>query len=332
MQVESERDGDMRRNNDWDLERNSTGSHRRNSRNRKNNLRKERIIMTASSALVLAAMTMTGVYMKDKESKAKDDGYSIDFTSLENNVDDKYEEINSDDLDYMPMEVDSGLVEIPGLTDGKYHQQDQNGNDTGDRDGNREDAAEGESSAGDGKSMDNGELDQDNTDSPDAGKEAYGENGPDDVETADNQVKAVNQYHFAETDGLARPCQGEVLMPYSMDSSIYFATLDQYKYNPAMVFSAEEGSKVTACAEGKVAKVYEDSKLGQVVCVDLGNGYQATYGQLKDLQVKKGSTLREGDLIGSVAAPTKYYSVEGSNLYFQFSKDGEPMNPEPLFR
>lgn len=45
--------------------------------------------MLASSAFVLAALTMTGVYMKGQNVESKDDGYTLDFTALENNADDK---------------------------------------------------------------------------------------------------------------------------------------------------------------------------------------------------------------------------------------------------
>ena len=40
-----------------------------------------------------------------------------------------------------------------------------------------------------------------------------------------------------------------------------------------------------------------------------------------------GDRVSRGDLLGFVSEPTKYYSVEGSNLYFQMLKDGEPVNP-----
>ena len=40
--------------------------------------------MLASSAFVLAALTMTGVYMKGQNVESKDDGYTLDFTALEN--------------------------------------------------------------------------------------------------------------------------------------------------------------------------------------------------------------------------------------------------------
>ena len=100
---------------------------RRNQRNR-NNGKKERIVMLASSAFVLAALTMTGVYMQAQNTGEEDDGYTIDFTALEDHAADKNQEIArnrtdsgnavlEDDLDYMPMEAGSGLIQIPGLTD-----------------------------------------------------------------------------------------------------------------------------------------------------------------------------------------------------------------------
>ena len=48
-------------------------------RNRRNNAKKERIIMIASSAFVLAALTMTGIYMKSNQEESQDDGYAIDL-------------------------------------------------------------------------------------------------------------------------------------------------------------------------------------------------------------------------------------------------------------
>ena len=37
--------------------------------------------------------------------------------------------------------------------------------------------------------------------------------------------------------------------------------------------------------------------------------------------------MQTGDIIGTVAAPTKYFSKEGTNVYFKLTKDGEPCDP-----
>ena len=123
------------------------------------------------------------------------------------------------------------------------------------------------------------------------------------------------------------PVEGSVLMNYSMDQSVYFATLDQYKYNPAIIISAKEGDPVSAAAAGDIVEIREDAKTGLTVVMDIGDDHTLTYGQLKDLNFKEGAHLEAGDVIGTIAKPTKYYSVEGENLYFELQKDGSPVDP-----
>ena len=116
-------------------------------------------------------------------------------------------------------------------------------------------------------------------------------------------------------------------MNYSMYHSIYFATLDQYKYNPAMIISARVDDAVAAAAAGDIVDIKEDAQTGLTVVMDIGDDYTLTYGQLQDLNFKEGAHLEAGDVIGTVAEPTKYYSVEGTNLYFELKKDGNPADP-----
>ena len=61
--------------------------------------------------------------------------------------------------------------------------------------------------------------------------------------------------------------------------------------------------------------------------MNLGRGYELVYGQVKEACVHEGDRGAAGDVLGYVSEPTKYYSVEGPNLYFQLLKDGEPVNP-----
>ena len=65
---------------------------RRNNYNR-NREKKERLIMLGSAVFVLTALTMTGVYVKGNNEKNKNDGYTIDFSSLQDDEDEKEKEI-----------------------------------------------------------------------------------------------------------------------------------------------------------------------------------------------------------------------------------------------
>lgn len=123
------------------------------------------------------------------------------------------------------------------------------------------------------------------------------------------------------------PVEGTVLMDYSMDRSIYFETLDVYKYNPSVILSAEVGTPVEAAANMKILDVTETLETGTTVTADLGNGYQAVYGQLKDVLVSVNDVVTAGTVLGYVNEPTKYYAKEGANLYFSMTKDGTSIDP-----
>ncbi len=132
---------------------------------------------------------------------------------------------------------------------------------------------------------------------------------------------------FSEDSVLTWPASGAVIMGYSMDQTVFFQTLEQYKYNPAMIIGGEAGETITASAAGIVTNIEETAQTGTTVTLDMGNGYTAVYGQLTDVPLSTGDYVNAGEMIGNLSEPTKYYSVEGPNLYFEILKDGEPVDP-----
>lgn len=147
-------------------------------------------------------------------------------------------------------------------------------------------------------------------------------------ETEVKQTKAsATSVSFSENDFLLWPVDGNVKMSYSMDKTIYFETLDQYKYNPALIISGKENSQVISAATGVVKSVEMLPQTGTTVTISLGNGYECVYGQLKQVSVNSGDYVATGAVIGYLDAPTKYYSLEGCNLYFEMRKDGQSINP-----
>ena len=137
--------------------------------------------------------------------------------------------------------------------------------------------------------------------------------------------------HFNPEKGVVWPIEGTVLLDYSMESTIFFPTLQQYQYNPAIVIAGKVNDKVYFAARGKITDISTNEETGCTVTQDIGDGYTAIYGQLKELNVNVGDMVESGQVVGYVSEPTKYYSVEGSNVYFQLLKDGVPMDPEELF-
>ena len=273
---------------------------------------KEKIVMAASTVLVLGTLTVTGLWLGAKNNR-QDDGYVVDLSTIEQDMttglsekediqfaDNVTQNAPTDDLDYDPyfQETNSGNVENP-------------------------DTSGSESMSDGAKETVKKEADTEN-------KEEKQETETGNIESNDQEALSTAMQpalNFTDEDTLVWPISGNILVNFSMDQTIYFPTLDQYKYNPAIVIEAHEGDLITAAAAGKVTGVYEDREIGTAVTMDLGNGYEVTYGQLDNILVSEGSYVAKGDVIAQVASPTKYYSVEGTNVYFKLTKDGAPVNP-----
>lgn len=143
-----------------------------------------------------------------------------------------------------------------------------------------------------------------------------------------NTTEITNQaLNFDENSGLMWPIDGGVIMRYSMDQSIYFKTLDQYKRNDALVIESNVGAQVMASEYGVVLSIVEDVETGRTLTVDMGNGYHAIYGQLTEIKVNSGSVIEKGQIIAEINEPTRYYVEEGPNLYFKLMKDDVAIDP-----
>ena len=70
-----------------------------------------------------------------------------------------------------------------------------------------------------------------------------------------------------------------------------------------------------------------NEEIGSYVVMDLGNDYTVTCGQLKEITAVQGEYLTQGQILGYVAEPTKYYSVEGVNVFLEMKHQGEAVDP-----
>ena len=186
--------------------------------------------------------------------------------------------------------------------------------------------------------QDAAEKDADNTKEEQAASNeaAYINQGDNQPDTGDNWSNETTDIVAGlEYDGqqlLIWPVIGNVILPFSMDTTVYFQTLDMYKCNPGMLIQGEEGSNVQAAYEGVVTAIDDTKEYGTVIRVNLGNGYEAVYGQVMNVCVRVGDTVSMAQNIAEIAPASSYYSEEGPHLYFAISKDGEPVNPMGLIQ
>ena len=280
-------------------------------RRKKNKRNKERIIMISASAFVLTALTMAGVYVR--EQSKENDEYRVDLSELDSqSVADKTEEIAqnlgvnandlivADDLDADPdfLEVNSpdAEAELTAQTDEKVTAWE----------------------AGEDTTLADNNITDEET--------ALGNVSEEGVEAGAENVVMAN-YNFPNQMRMEWPLYGNLIMNYSMDKTVYFETLGQYRYNPALIIDAQVGATVSSCANGVVKEVYSSAELGNIIVLDIGEGYELTFGQMDNIAVAPGDVVETGTVLGTVAEPSVYYSSEGSNLYLKMTKDGVAVNP-----
>ena len=179
----------------------------------------------------------------------------------------------------------------------------------------------------------------DNTEDPEVQVSDNRENP--DIQVGDNTEEPTEvlspaliaeQLNFDKSAGLLWPISGEVIIPYSPDHGVYFQTLDQFAVSEAIVLSSAVGTEVKAAAKGVVTAIEEDVRTGTTVTLALGDNTSLVYGQLDVVDLKEGDVLEAGECIGTVAEPTRYYVVEGPNLYFQVIEEDAAINPEELLK
>lgn len=146
------------------------------------------------------------------------------------------------------------------------------------------------------------------------------------------KTSVEDKLHFDQETGLLWPVEGDILIEYSADKVVFFPTLSQFKTNPALIIGSKVGESVKSSSSGVVKNIETNDETGTTVTIAIGDDFKVVYGQLKDLTVSKGDEVSEGQVIGKIAKPTKYYSVEGANLYYQVKQKGETVNPLVLLR
>ena len=69
---------------------------------------------------------------------------------------------------------------------------------------------------------------------------------------------------------------------------------------------------------------------GVIVPTDYCHFYTTSI-KIAEMKVSIGDYVEAGHVLGYIGEPTKYFTVEGSNLYFELDKDGTPVDPVAYF-
>ncbi|MGB2088150.1 MAG: M23 family metallopeptidase [Psychroflexus salarius] len=129
-------------------------------------------------------------------------------------------------------------------------------------------------------------------------------------------LEAIPAIQPVKNDDLKRTASG-----YGMR---YHPIYKYRKMHNGMDFSAPRGTEVFATGNAKVKKARLTSGFGNLIILDHGFGYETYYAHLKDINVRRGQTVKRGEIIGTVGNTGV---STGPHLHYEVRKDGRPTNP-----
>jgi murein DD-endopeptidase MepM/ murein hydrolase activator NlpD len=97
--------------------------------------------------------------------------------------------------------------------------------------------------------------------------------------------------------------------------------------HPGLDISADRGSPVYATADGRIEAASYQGAYGNLIVLEHGFGLETRYGHLSSFNVKPGTQVKRGDLIGRVGSTGR---ATGPHLHYEVRVNGRVLNPMQL--
>ena len=140
------------------------------------------------------------------------------------------------------------------------------------------------------------------------------------IELAKNKaemLKSIPAIQPVSNKNLKRMASGWGLRPHPIYKTM--------KFHYGMDFSALTGTPIYATGNGKVKKVkYSRRGYGKHVIIDHGYGYETLYAHMTKYIVKKGQSVKRGEIIGYVGSTG---ASVAPHLHYEVHKNGRKINP-----
>ena len=140
-------------------------------------------------------------------------------------------------------------------------------------------------------------------------------------------VKKVDEYlRTIKYLPLGRPVKGTVSSKFGNRTD---PLNDRKGFHEGVDILANYGDKIKATAAGVVVCAYQNGGYGNYVEIDHGNGYRTIFGHLKSFSVKKGDSVKRGQIIGLVGNTGR---STGPHLHYEIRLNKKPINPQKFMK
>lgn len=100
-----------------------------------------------------------------------------------------------------------------------------------------------------------------------------------------------------------------------------------YMPNTGVLYSSDTEFEIVSILDGRVTSIKQDDILGNIIEIEHSNNIVTIYQSVKDVNVKIGDIVKQGDLI-ALSGPNKLENEKDNCLHFEVYKEGNLTNPE----
>lgn len=124
------------------------------------------------------------------------------------------------------------------------------------------------------------------------------------------------------------PAPGRVSSPFGYRHSPMDEE-DVAEFHPGLDIANAKGTPIIATADGVVRQAGWVRGYGRVVVLDNGRGFMTLFGHASELLVKRGQTVRRGDVIARMGSTGR---STGSHVHYEVWVRGRPVNPRKYLK
>lgn len=133
-----------------------------------------------------------------------------------------------------------------------------------------------------------------------------------------------------ELPALSLPVKGTLGKGHDASVQVYSTTMNDYRVHLGVDVMTEESAPVYAAADGKIARIWEDVKMGYCMAIEHSGECVTIYKNLgKELPegISEGASVRAGQLIATVGESAMVEIAEEPHLHFEMTVGGLSVDP-----
>ena len=128
--------------------------------------------------------------------------------------------------------------------------------------------------------------------------------------------------------------EGALSIKHDPDLQVFSPTLEEYRVHLGIDLNTAADAPVSAAADGKVTKIWQDVNMGTCIAVSHNGGAISYYKNLSDTLadgIEVGKSVKAGQLLGKVGESAMIEVAQEPHLHFELTVGGLQVDPLKYF-